>query len=71
VLLHGKITTCRTGIPRDIIMLTVGGGNLREEKDKNMNTFVTLKFRGGCSLWVLNRGKEGQEKCPCCIVDGY
>jgi len=53
-------------------MLTVGGGNLREEKDKNMNTFVTLKFRGGCSLWVLNRGKEGQEeKCPCCIVDGY
>jgi hypothetical protein len=72
VLVHGKITTRRTGRPMDIIMLTVGWENLREEKDKNMNTFVTLKFRGGCSLSVLNQGKEGQEeKCPCCTVDGY
>jgi hypothetical protein len=31
---------------------------------RTMDTSVTLKFRGGCSLSVLNRGREGQEeKC--------
>ena len=29
-----------------------------------MNISLTLKFRGGCILSVLNRGREGQEKCP-------
>ena len=32
---------------------------------RTMNSSVALKFRGGCSQSVLDRGKEGQEeKCP-------
>ena len=61
VLLHGKITMCRAGRPRNIIMWTEDRENLREEGDEKMNNSVTLKFRGGC-LSVPKQGKVGQEK---------
>ena len=49
VLLYGKVTTGRAGRPRNIIMCTEGQKEMR-----TMNNSVTLKIRGGCSLWVLN-----------------